>query len=165
MEYKKILKVNSPIIISLLLAVVLVAAVWMFSNITGFSVYSVGSNKPNVTIIRDLSGALVDTTETNSSFLDRFTVFSNINKKAMITVGANKTDNESDECVDFYNDCNITFLFYPETYGFNEIVLETGDEIQMHKDNNEFGVLVECQRFSCDQQIQAILEITFKDNG
>lgn len=146
------------IAIALILSGGIVCAIWFISpSITGNAVYRINSDEPNFTITKNLLGLNISTSEQIIYFSEEMMIDSNIDREAILSLMVNKTD-VSDDCTDYENDCNISFIQTNQGHGFTEDLLD-GQIINISKGMNIIQVLGECKKNSCPQNISVEISL------
>ena len=168
MVSNKLKFLKSSSFIAILLTVTIVAAIWWWGsaqNITGL--FHISSKEPNVTISKVLTGGELDLSDNSSNFTDYITIDSNVNEKALVWIETIKEDNLTDSCTDYLNDCNVSYYFGDNVYGYGfpvPTLLEDGDTIQLQKGEQTITTFLECAKWSCDQTITANITVMLKEN-
>lgn len=154
-------KKYSTILLSILITAGSVFALWLLgTGITGYSIYKVSSTKPDLSINTQLLGADLDTTNESKTFTDTLKVLSTTKNNASVIFEFIKADDESDDCYNYENDCDV-YLYYEDGigYGFDE-PLTSGDIVPLSNGINEFKINGSCERYACPQNITAIVNVS-----
>lgn len=143
--------------IAMFLVLTLATAMWIVRpNITGYSIYKIKSNQPNITIVADLINKTVDTQESNYTGTQVFLIDSSDKEKVLVNYETIKTDDTNDLCLDYQNDCDIKYYWGDNEYGYSSELfreLTSGEYLFLQKGLNTLTVKTYCKRFSCPQDI------------
>lgn len=154
-------------VIGVLVTIGVVLALWLSGPaITGYSVYKIKSNQPNLTITRSLINGTLDTQTSSVNLTDTFKIDSTDKMKVQLAIITAKID-ENDSCIDYENDCNVSY-FLGEAYGYGFPQLQeihNGDLIELSVGENSFSIFLNCQKLSCPQDIQSTLSLTPKKDN
>ena len=153
---------------SILLTISIVSAVWLMGPvITGFTTFSIRSDKPNLSISVDLLGGDFDTTSGPLNFSDVLVIDSNVNEKAMFLADTIKTDDLSDTCDDYEDDCSLRYFLGEQVgYGFDELdEIFNNDTIQLLKGDNTITIIGSCNQYSCPGNVSALINIFLKQKS
>lgn len=156
-------------LIAIVITAFVVTALWLWGPaITGYSVYEISSNKPNITITSQLLGSSFDVSESGLNFTDIYILDSNVNEKAMVELITSKINTDV-SCTNFTDDCDVTYWFgeigdygYGYNYPEGEQIFN-GTEISLQKGENRFAVYILCQQYSCPQNISATMIFSLKE--
>ncbi|MBA7668666.1 hypothetical protein ES703_76781 [subsurface metagenome] len=152
---KRSLLLISLVLLSTLFIINSVVAVWSFA-LTNSAVYEITSADPGASgdfvITQNWTGNFIETGDAPGSFKDKLVIENSMDPiDVVFNVDENRSDAD-DLCLDYELDCEIWYEVSSDGGGYKGIIAD-GEVFTLDPLKNYIWAVINCERFSCPQNI------------